>query len=80
MSDTSVATQIAVVNRYRGDATLQALMVGASAPEWNIFEQGGSNPLAPVFPRVMVEPITTQLGTLFAMGTDAMDVYMLVSV
>jgi hypothetical protein len=80
MSDTSVATQIAAVTRYRADATLQGLMVGATGPEWNIFEQGGSDPTKPVFPRVMVEPITTQLGTLFAMGMDAMDVYLLVSV
>lgn len=79
MSDSSAATQVAIIARLRGDATLQALMTGATSPEWNIFDQGGADDISTVFPRIMVHPITTATGTVISMGDDAADVFTQVS-
>ena len=80
MADSSAVVQAALIAKYRGDATLQALMVSASAPEWNIFDQGGAGELIASFPYVYVHPLTAQLGEAFAMQTDSMDVLMQVNV
>jgi hypothetical protein len=79
MADSSSAVQTAVIARLRGDATLQALMTGASSPEWNIFDEGGSGAEIPSFPAVFVHPLTMSLGTALAMGQDATDVFVQVS-
>lgn len=80
MSDTSAATQAAFIAKYRGDATLQGLMLGSSSPEWNIFDYAGSGQTTPTFPYVYVHPITASAGNLLTMGTDAMDVFMQVDI
>jgi hypothetical protein len=75
MADPTGAVQVALIAKYRNDAPLQGLMTGASAPEWNIFDKGGSGQIVPVFPYVYVHPITSQIGTALALGTDAMDLF-----
>lgn len=80
MADPAGAVQASVIARLRGDATLQGLMTGASSPEWNIYDQGGSGANVPLWPYVFIHPITTQLGEIFAMGMDSMDVFLQVSV
>lgn len=84
MSDPGGATQAAFIAKYRGDATLQGILAGYNSaivsPEWNIFDQGGSGQVIPVFPYIYVHPITMQSGTLRTMGGDAVDVYMQVNV
>lgn len=80
MSDLSIPVQEALIARYRGDVTLQGLMAGAAAPEWNIFDQGGSGGIVPTFPYVYAHPFTMATGTLLAMGSDANDLYLLVNV
>lgn len=80
MSDTSIATQAAFIAKYRGDTALQGLMIGASAPEWNIFDKGGAGIISPVFPYVYVHPITMTTGSTLTMGTDGNDIYMQVDV
>lgn len=80
MSDLSIPVQTAVIARFRGDATLQGLMVGAALPEWNIFDKGGGGIISPAFPYVYAHPITMALGSLLTMGTDANDIYMQVDV
>jgi hypothetical protein len=80
MADPAGAVQEALIAKYRGNASLQALMVGAVAPEWNIFDQGGDGATLPSFPYVSVHPITSQLGSILSFGTDAMDIYIQVSV
>lgn len=80
MADPVSVVQAALIARYRGDATLQGLMSPATTPEWNIFDQGGSGGTSESFPYVYVHPITSQLGSTFAFGSDAMDVFVQVSV
>lgn len=80
MADARGATQAAFIARCRGDATLQALLSPATAPEWNVFDQGGSGGITPSFPYVYIHPILSQKGTAWVMGTDASDVFMLVNV
>lgn len=81
MSDSASATQVAFIARLRGDATLQGLMSGASAPEWNIFGKMGGGQTVDTFPSVYVWPITTLFpGTTLAAGSDANDVLMQVDV
>lgn len=75
MSDLATPLQQAIIARLRGDATLQGLMVGASAPEWNIFDKGGGGVISPAFPYVYVHPITMAPGSLLTMGTDANDIF-----
>lgn len=79
MSDLSIPAQTALIQRYRGDATLQGLMTGATAPEWNIFDQGGNDSITPVFPSIFAHPITMAMGSLLVMGADGSDLYMLVN-
>ena len=71
--------QAGLIARYRADAPLQGLLVGATAPEWSIYDQDGV-PTGKVFPYVMLFPITSQLGTALAFGTDAVDTSMQVGV
>lgn len=73
MADSAIATQTALIARYRGDATLQGLMTGASGPEWNIFDHGGGGNAASAFPYVLVHPITGRKGSLLSFGQDAQD-------
>lgn len=80
MADASGATQAAFIAVCRGDATLQGLMSPATATEWNIFDQGGSGQITPIFPYVYIHPITSQKGGAWVMGTDANDVFMQVNV
>jgi hypothetical protein len=80
MGDPSIAVQTALITKYRADTTLQALMTSGNTPEWSIYEQGGSGAIVSVFPSVFVHPITSQLGSTFAFGKDAMDLYVQVSV
>jgi hypothetical protein len=81
MADPESVVQAATIARYRGDSTLQALMVGGSTPKWNIFDQGGRGEDDPViFPCIFLHPITGQPGRALAFGTDAMDLYVQVSI
>lgn len=80
MADPTAALQTALISRYRGDASLQGLMSGGTSPEWNIYDQGGSGVISPNFPYVYVHPITASSGSTMAFGTDAMDVFVQVSV
>lgn len=80
MADAKAATQAALIALYRGDATLQALMVNGSSPNWSIFDQGGGGVTTPAFPYVYVHPIMSQKGTAWVMGTDASDIFMQVNV
>jgi hypothetical protein len=70
--------EVAFIARYRNDATLQGLLTGAVAPLYNIFDQGGV-PTNQAFPYVVVFPIMSQIGEDIAFGTDAVDVFMQVS-
>lgn len=79
MSDASTAVQKAIIAKLRGDITLQGLLAPATGSEWNIFDQGGGGINAPSFPYVYVHPITMQVGTLLALGTDANDIYIQVN-
>jgi hypothetical protein len=71
--------ETAFITRYRNDATLQGLLTGAVAPLYNIFDQGGV-PTNQPFPYVVIFPITSQSGEALSFGTDAVDVFMQVSV
>jgi hypothetical protein len=84
MSDASTEVQTAYIAKYRADTTLQGLLSGYNSaivsPNWNIFDQGGSGQTTEVFPYVYVHPITSGLGEVFSMGTDANDVALQVDV
>lgn len=80
MADPIAAIQTALIAKYRGDAPLQGLMTGGSSPEWNIYDQGGAGEITPAFPYVYVHPITSQTGTASTLDSDAMDVFVQVSV
>lgn len=80
MADPSAALQTALISRYRADTPLQGLLVGATSPTWNIFDQGGSGAIVSAFPGIFIHPITSQLGSAFAFGTDSMDVFVQISV
>lgn len=71
--------QSGFISRYRNDAPLQGLLVGSTAPTWNIFDATGV-PTGQSFPYVVVQPITSQSGTAMVMGRDGVDTYMQVSV
>jgi hypothetical protein len=71
--------QTAIIALYRGDTTLRGLLTGSSAPSWNIFDADGV-PINQPFPYIVVQMITAGLGTVFAMGTDATDVWVQASV
>ena len=71
--------QTSIVALYRGDTTLQGLLTGSVSPTWNVFDADGV-PTNQPFPYIVVQQILGKLGTVFAMGTDAFDDYILVSV
>lgn len=71
--------QTAAITRLRADVTLQGLLVGAVSPRWSIFDPGGV-PNSQPFPYITVSEITGKVGTALAMGTDAADIYLQVSV
>jgi hypothetical protein len=79
MSLPTAEIQAGFMTRYRADTALQGLLVGSVAPTWNIFDAEGV-PVGQPFPYVVVQPITSNLGTAFVMGTDGVDTYMQVSV
>lgn len=70
--------EAAFMARYMGDSTLQSLLGNPANPPGNVFD-AGSAPTGQAFPYLVVFPITVQLGSAFAFGTDASDVYMQVS-
>ena len=72
------ALQTAAIARYRGDSTLQSLIVGSVTPTYNIFDQGAV-PVGQTFPYLVVFPVSTMLGQLLSMGSDANDVTLQVS-
>lgn len=72
------ATQAAVIAKYRGDTTLQGLLVGSSAPAWNIFDAGAIR-TGQTFPYLEVFTITGKLGTGFSAGGDANDIFLQVA-
>jgi hypothetical protein len=80
VADPSPVVQAALIARYRGDATLQALMSGAVSPEWNIYDQGGRGIITPAPPYVYLHPITVSPGAFMSMGKDGKDVRVQVSV
>lgn len=67
--------QAALVTRLRGDTTLQGLLSSATA----IFDEGGV-PINTAFPYIATYTITSQSGTALAMGTDAVDTFIQVSI
>jgi hypothetical protein len=73
------AIQIAIIARLRGDATLPGLLTGAVTPEWSIYDADGI-PTNKLFPYIGTFPITNQVGSDLAFGTDAMDTWQQVSV
>jgi hypothetical protein len=71
--------EAAFITRYMGDSTLQGLLGNPANPPGAIYD-AMSVPTGAPFPYVVVQPITSQLGTAFAFGTDATDLFMQVSV
>lgn len=71
--------QTAAITRLRADVTLQGLLTGAVSPRWSIFDPGGV-PTNQAFPYMTVFEITGKTGTALAMGKDATDVYLQLSV
>lgn len=72
------AIQVAIIARLRGDTTLRGLLVGSTAPEWNVFDADGV-PVNQPCPYVVTFPITNQSGEDLSFGTDAVDTYQQVS-
>lgn len=79
MSLPTGAIQTAFIARLRGDATLQALLTGSTAPTWNIFDSGGV-PVGQPFPYIVAFPILSQSGEDLSFGTDAVDAFVQSSV
>ncbi len=71
--------QTALVARYRDDSTLQGLLGNPINPPGAVFDQGGVQTNQP-FPYLVVYEITSISGTTLAMGQDAVDSYIQVSV
>lgn len=74
----TAAIQTGLITRYRADVPLQGLLVGATAPTWSVFDQGGV-PTNQPFPYVVLFPITSQSGEDLSFGTDAVDSFVQVS-
>jgi hypothetical protein len=55
----------ALLATYKADTTLQGLMTGASAPDWNIFDAVPTNT---PFPYVVLNTITGSPGTALTLG------------
>lgn len=79
MSLPTGAIQTAFIARLRGDTTLQSLLVGSTAPTWNIFDSGGV-PVGQPFPYIVLFPILSQSGEDLSFGTDAVDTFVQSSV
>lgn len=75
----TIAIQTAALTRLRGDSTLAALLGNPATPPGKIFDDGGV-PTLTAYPLVIVWPLLTEKGTTFAMGSDANDTYIQVSV
>lgn len=71
--------QAAYLARYRGDAPLAGLLGNPANPPGAIFDANGP-PANTSFPYVILYQIETTVGTTLAMGQDAVDTYMQVSV
>lgn len=74
-----IAIQIAIIARLRARVTLRALLTGAIAPKWGIFDADGV-PTNYIGNYIVTFPITNQSGEDLAFGTDAMDTYQQVSI
>lgn len=79
MSYPNGAIETAAIARMRGDATLQGLMTGASAPLWNIFDFEGVPTNTP-FPYVAAGVPTTGAGTAETMDLESTDSELQVSI
>lgn len=64
--------QTALIALYRNDTTLQGLLVGSSAPTWNVFGMS-SEPSGTAFPYLSVGIPSGVQGIARAMGLDAVD-------
>lgn len=71
--------QTALIAAYRGDTTLQGLLGNPANPPGNVFDADGIPTNLPV-KYIVVQPVNSQKGAAFAMGTDAVDVFMQVSI
>lgn len=67
----------AMITAYRADATLQGLIVGSSTPEWGIFD---SVPTNEAFPYVVINNITTNIGTGLTFDYNAHDMLIQIDV
>jgi Protein of unknown function (DUF3168) len=67
----------AMMTKYRADATLRGLIVGASAPEWGIFD---SVPTNEVFPYAVVNDISAVIGTALTFDYNAHDLLVQIDV
>jgi Protein of unknown function (DUF3168) len=73
------AIQTTIIARLRARATLRALLTGATAPEWGVFDADGV-PTNYIGNYIVTFPITNQSGEDLSFGTDAMDTYQQVSI
>lgn len=63
--------------KYRADTTLRGLIIGATAPEWGIFD---SVPTNEAFPYVVINEISTVLGTAMTFDYNAHDMLVQIDV
>lgn len=70
----------ALIARLRGDATLAGLLGNPVNPPGAIFDGGGGVPTNTRMPYIAVYVPTSQSGTTLAMGQDAVDSFVQVSV
>jgi len=71
--------QTAEIARLRADTPLQGLLVGSTAPTWNIFDVMGV-PTNRAFPYVAISQITSQLGGDLTFGDDFTDSWMQIAI
>ena len=74
----TAAIMTAAILRYRADITLRGLLVGSTAPTWNIFDADGM-PVNQPFPYVVISIPVEQSGAGLVMGTDGVDSYLYAS-
>ena len=79
MGNPSRPIQREAVARLRGDAPLATLLGSPTNPPGAIFDNGGAATNSP-YPLIIVWPILSESGTALSMGTDAVDVYVQISV
>lgn len=60
----------AMITAYRADTTLRALIIGATTPTWNILDAVPTNQ---VFPYVVLNGITANIGTGLTFDHNAHD-------